>query len=142
MSDQLKAAVRALQAERADVRDRLWAIDRALDALTGLTAGGGASGMRRRNGESVYSRVVELISQSDQDWSVSELVESFRRQGMPLTVKDPMNAVRSALSRANSNGAIMRTSEGRYGCVTRVYPVKVLEMVGLARVDTIHEEPL
>ena len=68
-------------------------------------------------GNSIYSMAVELIQGSDQDWSATEVLTALRQLEKPIASKNPMNAVRTALARAVTEGVIQRSGEGRYAAL-------------------------
>jgi hypothetical protein len=63
---------------------------------------------------SVKSMMLQLLVESDRDWSVAEVLAEYDRRGFPIQAKDPKNALRAAVAEANRDGAIFRTALGRY----------------------------
>jgi hypothetical protein len=112
--DDLRQAIALLTAERAEAKERLETIDRALDSLRLLVGGSGNGGRTRKSGESLYNLTVDLVSTSDQAWTASEVLSALRDRGVPIVAKDPANAVRTAMARAAKAGTIQRVGEGRY----------------------------
>jgi hypothetical protein len=114
--DEIRGALKSLEEERSKVLAQLDSIDRAIASLRDVLRGPRQRGTsRRRETTSVYTTVVGLIRDSSHDWNANELIDELGRRGTPLTVKDPPNAVRSALARAQQTGDIERTEPGRYG---------------------------
>jgi hypothetical protein len=69
---------------------------------------------RARRGRGVKQQVIDLVRSSGRDWDAAELLREFERQGTDLAVDDPINAIRSALSRGTKAGLLVRTDPGRY----------------------------
>ncbi|SRR5579875_568974 len=63
---------------------------------------------------SVKQMMLRLLWEEDQDWSVSEILEEYRKRGTPIQAKDPSNALRAALAEENKAGSIYRVAPGRY----------------------------
>lgn len=64
--------------------------------------------------KSVMKSIIDLAAEGPADWSADSIIKEYERRGQPLEVKDPMNAVFSALSRAQRRGDLVRTGHGTY----------------------------
>ena len=62
-----------------------------------------------------YDRAVRLINSSGHAWQVEDLVEALRRGGWDAQVDNPVETLRSALSRATRDRQIARQAKGVYG---------------------------
>lgn len=63
---------------------------------------------------SVYETVLAFASEGPKEWSASDVMDEAERRGTPWGVKDPKNAVFSAMSRAHRKGDLVRTGHGTY----------------------------
>ncbi len=69
----------------------------------------------RRRSRGTYDLAVRTINSSTRTWRVEELVRQMREDGWDVEVKNAVETVRAALSRAVSAGEVTRTSYGVYG---------------------------
>jgi hypothetical protein len=69
----------------------------------------------RRRSRGTYDQAVRTINSSTRTWRVEELVRQMREDGWDVEVKNEVETVRAALSRAVSAGEVTRTSYGVYG---------------------------
>ena len=69
----------------------------------------------RRQSRGTYDLAVQTINSSTRTWRVDELVRQMREDGWDAEVKNEIETVRAALSRAVSTGEITRPSYGIYG---------------------------
>lgn len=106
-----------LAEKRAELKAELDAVDRALDVLRNAASGSASSRGGPRSGDSVSSLALDIVKGSDQEWSAAQIVTVLRQQGKALSVKDPMNSVRTALARSVRDGLIKRTGDGRYAAI-------------------------
>ena len=69
----------------------------------------------RRRSRGTYELAVQTINGSTRTWRVEELVRQMREVGWDVEVKNPIETVRAALSRAVASGEVSRPSYGTYG---------------------------
>ncbi len=63
---------------------------------------------------SVYETVLAFASEGPKDWTAGDVMGEAERRGTPIGVKNPKNAVFSAMSRAHRKGDLVRTGHGTY----------------------------
>lgn len=112
-----------LRRHRAEAVARVEALDAAIaelmrasgDDVPAAAPSAGEPRRRAPRGQGVKQHVIDFVSASDRDWDAHELHQEFVRRGYSLEVEDPLNAIRSALSRGTKAGRLVRTGFGRYG---------------------------
>lgn len=142
MSTDLNDAIALLRKKRAEAMALVEKYDQALHLLAELdsdtaglavqatapgTTGARLPGQRPRvrrpmphgarfqpSPRSVKSRVLALLDESSRAWTTPGILEEFERRGDPLAAKDVGNAVRTALSEAVKEGAVVRMGVGVY----------------------------
>ncbi len=125
---QLAREAERLTLELNRVQDEQGKIDYALSVLERVAgAGTGTDGDHepavqpdspkppRRRSRGTYDLAVRTINGSTRTWRVEELVHQMREDGWDVDVKNEVETVRAALSRAVAAGEITRTSYGVYG---------------------------
>jgi hypothetical protein len=61
-----------------------------------------------------FERAVRVVNSSGRAWQVEDLIPALRQDGWSAQVDNEINAVRSALSRAVSQGLVSRPKQGLY----------------------------
>lgn len=134
-------AYESLVARHEELMDEARQIEAAMAVLAPLAAKATPlrsdrdrnAGVRPRSAKSL---MLDLLAESDRDWSVGEVIAEYGRRSVPIHVKDPNNAMRAAVAEANAAGQIFRVSPGRYKAARwrTAYP-------GTVRLDEIAASP-
>lgn len=118
MDDDLSGAINLLRSKRAFHAEHITRIDRALEALLGLTEGAAASPsgaatptMRPRTAR---EKLVALLDEEDHEWSTPEIVQEWKRRNDPIEGSNPEASVRAALKVAMKKRQVFKTGTGRY----------------------------
>jgi len=119
--DAVAQAEALLRQRREEHLAQVEKIDAALAALAGsvptnlnrypFQSDGGTGAITNK---SVRMMLLDLLNESDRDWSVNEILAEYMKRGTPIHGKDPSNALRAAIADANKAHTIVRTDVGRY----------------------------
>jgi len=138
--------IQQLRIYRAQAMSQVEAYDRAITDLARAFGSKDARiatdavGPRRRapKGQGVLRQVIDFVQTGSTDYDAHEVLQEFELQGKPLGVGDPLNTIRSALSRATKAGHLRRTSPGRYAApringevLLETFPVRTEELAPL-----------
>lgn len=104
--------IQTLYQRRLELESELSRIDSALAALVPPTPVMSAPPVTQRL--SVRQMLVALLDEADRDWSVSEVLEEYKRRGTPVHGTVPDKSLRSALVEAKKAGQVENTRWGRY----------------------------
>jgi hypothetical protein len=105
-----------LRAHRARLASELERVDAALAALTGDTSPSKTSASGREGSASPMLDLLEAMfaKEPDRKFSAESALETLRKTGWESDAADPLNAMRTALSRMNKRGEIHRIGRGMY----------------------------
>lgn len=108
----LDSVLTDLREHREQLARDLARIDAAIAALTGEADGDGSSSAP------ITERIIELFeSRPGQRFTAESALETLRTEGWVSPATDPVNAMRTALSRLARKGTIKRVDRGEY-----IYP--------------------
>lgn len=133
MADDLADVIETLRARRAEHVSSIELLDQAIANLTMLVSGPVPTTATTTvtvptvgtapivttwtppgSTKSVLQSALDLANEAPKDWSADEIIKEYENRGTPLEVKDPRNAMFSALSRATKKGDLVRVGHGRY----------------------------
>jgi hypothetical protein len=131
-AERLTQELDRVQDERGKIDYALSVLERVKSTVTGHVSGhvavnvtGNDSGHEpavqpdshkplRRRSRATYDLAVRTINSSTRTWRVEELVRQMREDGWDVDVKNEVETVRAALSRAVAAGDVTRPSYGVY----------------------------
>ncbi len=120
-AERLKGELDRVQDEQGKIDYALSVLERVAGTVTG-TDGSHKPAVEpanprplRHRSRGTYDLAVQTINGSDRTWRVDELVRQMREDGWDAEVKNEIETVRAALSRAVAAGEVTRTSYGIYG---------------------------
>jgi hypothetical protein len=106
---------------------------------------GSSSGARKRGRTgarpgSAYERAVAVVTASDRQWPLDDLIVEMRRSGWTAQVLNERETVRTALARAVTAGKIRRLSDGMFAAGSFVQDTAIPPIADVDSVAALNSE--